>query len=259
MLNIVSFSGDSSAIENLKDNPLGLGDLFSHEVLSQLQAVRDMNSDNIIIRNVPTPFAFDETPQKIHGSIPDIFPKYLIEILGSYFGEISEKMVENSIRFVVDEKGATNVETWHGHPQFSFSIFYCLRGDKNAKTYFLSAHDIMAQAGEEKRGMLLASGLLKQVEGGYEFSKELYQPSDFQQYIENLDLPDTTKSLNMNKEDEAFRYLLRCMVDAEESIVYQSGDVAVYNERQTMRFSPSYIPSTKDGEGRWLLGVGVRV
>ena len=249
MLNTVAFSGDTSAVD--------LKNLFSSDILEQLAVVRDKKIDNLIIRGLLVPEDLGETPKAIQDSIPDIFPKRTLEMLVEYFGKISEKGIENSIRFPINDNGSTNVETWHGHPQFSFSIFYCLRGDENAKTYFLSANDIMAHATEEEKQMLLDATLIKSVDSGFEFSKDMYQPSDFQRYIENLDLPDTTKALNINKEDEAFKYLLKQMIDTGEKIVYQPGDLAVYNERQTMRFSPSYMPTTEAGKERWILGVGV--
>lgn len=257
MLNVCTFAGDRSAIESLTSPTTHLGDLFSSEILERLQAVHDKQIDNIIIRGLPVPQIVDETPKEIHAAVPHIFPRYLIETLGTYLGQFSEKGIESSIRFRTSEDGSMNVETWHGHPQFTYSVFYCLRGDKNAKTYFLSANDIIKDATEEDKAMLLNSGLIKQATNGYEFSEEIYQPSDFQQQIENLDLPDTTKILSGNRENEAHTYLLRRMLDAKDKVVYQPGDVAIYNERQTMRFSPSYMPSAQPGQERWLLGVGV--
>jgi hypothetical protein len=257
MLNIATFSGATSALGNLKDANSMPEELFSVELVELLQAVRSKRIDNLIIRGLPAPYELPQTPKEIHRQAPDIFPKYLIEIVGRYLGEISEKGIENSIRFSTDKDGSTNVETWHGHPQFSYSVFFCLRGDENAKTYFLSANDIIKHASDYEKTMLLSDGLIRGVETGYEFSEKIYQPSDFQQFVENLDLLDTTKALNIDRESEAYTYLLKQMADSQDKVVYHPGDIAIYNERQTMRFSPSYAPSTKTGEGRWLLGVGV--
>lgn len=257
MLNVCTFAGDGSAVVGLKSATTNLADLFAPEILERLQAIHDKQIDNLIIHGFPVPNAIDETPKEIHAAVPQIFPRYLIETLGKYLGEFSEKGIESSIRFRTSEDGSMNVETWHGHPQFTHSVFYCLRGDENARTYFLSANDIAKEAIEEDKMMLLNSGLIKQAADGYEFSKEIYQPSDFQQQIKNLDLPDTTKVLSRDRENEAHNYLLKRMLDAKDKVVYLPGDVAIYNERQTMRFSPSYIPSSKPGEERWLLGVGV--
>ncbi len=257
MLHIVSFSGDPVAVADLKSATTNLADLFSPEILEHLRTLYDRQIDNLIIRGFPVPQVIDQTPQEIHAAVPQIFPRYLIETLGKHLGEFSEKGIESSIRFRTSDDGSMNVETWHGHPQFTYSVFYCLRGDENAKTYFLSANDIIYEAAKVERAMLLTSGLIKQDQNGFKFSEAIYQPSDFQQQIMNLDLPDTTKVLSANRESEAYTYLLKRMLDAKDKVVYQPGDVAIYNERQTMRFSPSYMPSSQPGAERWLLGVGV--
>lgn len=172
-------------------------------------------------------------------------------------------------------KGGVNEETWHGHYQHKYSVFYCLRADPAAKTYLFSVDTFIKEAPKEINTTLLAPfayfpdrpafALVTNESDGYKISHEIYDRSDFEKYIKDLDLPDVVKALEKigtgtiedKKVRDAVEYLLDALKNQTPCITYKPGDLAMYNESRTMRFSPSYVPSTPPEKDRWILALAV--
>ncbi len=268
-------------IENFKANDYSLiqeiipiQEIFSSEVVAEIEKFKSNRIDNLIIHGLPLPVGLSSTPQEIRSAPKDIFPGYIIKSIGNFLGRISDKDLENTVRFRKADGGAVNEETWHGHSQYKYSVFYCLRADPEAKTYFFSANVAIKNAPPEIVDSLLAPfsyipgkspfPLITEGENGYELSLEIYGRSDFEKYIKDLDLPDVVKALkkirtsDLNKEaQDATDYLLNAILTTTSCIVYNAGDIALYNETSTMRFSPAYTPSTAPEEDRWILSLSV--
>ena len=256
------------------DNTLSgspMDQLFSGDILNQLNRFKAEEIDNLIIHGFPVPADLPPTPRQIREKPKDMFPSQALSELGKFLGTISPKGIENTIRFRTGGESA-NEETWHGHYQYSYSVFYCLRGDENAKTYFLSANSVIKNAPKAIANALLSPFAyfparqpfaLMHKSRGYEFSHEIFDRSDFEKYIKDLDLPDALKALeridteSVSKDAQnTLAYLLDAIRNAPY-ITYKPGDVALYNEQSTMRFSPSYVPSGKPEEDRWILSLSV--
>jgi hypothetical protein len=249
--------------------------IFSHEIVVEIEKFKSNKIDNLIIHGLPTPINLPTTPKEIMNASKDIFPAHIIKSIGNFLGTISHKDLENTVRFRNVENGDVNEETWHGHPQYKYSVFYCLRADREAKTYFFSANNMIKNAPSEIADLLLKPfsyvsdkspfPLIIKRENGYELSLEIYDHSDFEKYIKDLDLPDIMKVLKKisvsvlnNKEaQDAVEYLIKAILTTTTYVVYKPGDIALYNEASTMRFSPAYTPSTVPEEDRWILSLSI--
>lgn len=268
--------------ENLKDDKysmlngvLPLDEIFPSEIVSQIEKIKSNEIDNLIIHGLPVIDHLPPTPKEIRDVPENIFSGYILKSIGSFLGVISCKNLENTVRFRNADKKIVNEETWHGHPQYKYSVFYCLRADPNAKTYFFSANDTVKNAPPEIARSLTEPfsylsnkkpfSLLQKGPRGYEISIDIYDRSDFEKYIKDLDLPDVVKALkkidasdfNNREAKGAVTYLLKVIEDTTQCIVYEPGDIALYNETSTMRFSPAYEPSTSPDEDRWILSLSV--
>lgn len=266
---------DTETIKNLPliTEGVSLSALFPKEVITAIEKFKSGEIDNLIIHGSPIPDQIPETPQEIRKAPVDLFPAYIIESIGDFLGKISYKKIENTIRFR-SEIGHVNEETWHGHHQYKYSVFYCLRADERAKTYFFSANTLLQTAPPEVASLLVRPlpyiqakapfPLISKNESGYEISHHIYGRSDIEKYIKDLDLPDVVKALThilANVQDEntkkAIEYLLNILKNCPDYISYKPGDIALYNEECTMRFSPGYNPSTQSTEDRWILALSI--
>jgi hypothetical protein len=275
MLN--ELTAENSRVEDysLINGILPIHEIFSPEIVVEIEKFKSNKIDNLVIHGLPVPVNLVATPQEIRSAPKDIFPAYIIKSIGNFIGTISDKDLENTVRFRNTESGDVNEETWHGHSQYKCSVFYCLRADPEAKTYFFSVNEIIKNALPEIANSLQASfsyipekspfPLVIKGESGYELSLEIYGRSDFEKYVKDLDLPDVVKALkkisadNLNNSEAqgTVDYLLNAILTTTSYIVYKPGDIALYNETSTMRFSPSYIPSTTPEDDRWILSLSV--
>jgi hypothetical protein len=274
MFNELYLNAQTAEACSLITRAVPLEDIFPEEIFSGIQKFKSGEIDNLIIHGLSVPESISETPQQIRKAVTNTYPAYIIESIGNFLGSISEKNIENTIRFR-SEDGTVNEETWHGHYQYKCSVFYCLRADPEAKTYFFSANTLIETAPKEISDLLLRPlkyienaepfSLISKNESGYEISHHIYGRSDIEKYIKDLDLPDVIKALenliNTVTDQEAknaVEYLLNTLKKCDVFISYLPGDVALYNEECTMRFSPAYIPSTRTEEDRWILALSVK-
>jgi hypothetical protein len=244
--------------------------IFPAAVTVLLERFKSHTIDNVIIRGLPVPEDLPHTPTEIKKEVQNDFPAYILKSIANFLGQISEKGIEHTIRFRINDM--VNEETWHGHYQYQYSVFYCLRGDPNAKTYLFSANQFVKNAQPDIQKMLLAPkkymadkepfSLIVQESDGYRISEQIYDRSDFEKYVKDLDLPDVTKALRKISPKESdsvstVQYLLQALENPDHWISYTAGDIAMYNESSTMRFSPSYKPSTEKHFDRWILSLSI--
>lgn len=273
MLNLVGGPPFLTSLSNITpESIISLEKLFSPEVIEQINRFRNKEIDYLIIRGMPVSDDLPDTPTKIRSNSQPQAEKAILVSLASTFGNISEKGVENTIRFNLEGE-KTNTETWHSHFQHLTSVFYCLRGDQEAKTYFLSANELMSDAGG-------ANGLLTKhqnyieglpefslIEGAptkYTFSKHIFDRSEVEKYIDDLDLPDVTKMLKKIVEKasdqeakQAVTYIISRLENASDFISYLPGDIMMVHEPSVIRYSKGYKPSSPADKARWLLAVSV--
>ncbi len=268
MLNIVE-NNKSISLESV---PVSLEDLFSEEALLDFEKLRKGELDYLVLKGFPVSADLRDTPTEIRDSNQPKSESIILTTIANALGKISDKGIENTIRFNT-EGDETNTETWHSHFQFSMSAFYCLRGDPAAVTYFLSANDVMKNAGEI--GPLLlkpftfienfeAFPLLAPKDGKYIFSKHIFDRSDLEKHIKDLDLPDVVKMLKKilvvltdSEAQTAVRYLVNLLENAQDHISYQAGDIMIVREPATIRYSFGYKPQNAIDKARWLLAVSV--
>lgn len=248
-----------------------LEDLFSADVLEQIDQFKNKEIDYLIIRGMPVSDNLPNTPLKIRNS-HDLLELKVFMLIARSLGKISEKGVENTIRFNLEGE-KTNTETWHSHFQYSSSVFYCLRGDSEAKTYFLSANEMMKTAESETQLLtkpleyitgLPSFALIEKVSNRYIFSKHIFDRSELEKYIDDLDLPDVVKMLKKiikntlsTEAQQAVRYLINKLETATDWISYIPGDFVLVHESSVIRYSPGYAPTTSPENARWLLAVSV--
>lgn len=274
MFNELNLNKENVKNLSLITKAVSLSNLFSEEIIATIEKFKSGELDNLVIHGFPVPDTIPETPQEIRKPPIGLFPAYIIESIGNFLGKISDKNIENTIRFR-SETGYVNEETWHGHYQYRYSVFYCLRADDQAKTYFFSANTFLQNAPAEIFSLLVTPfkylqgeesfPLISKNESGHEISHHIYGRSDIEQYIKDLDLPDVVKALThilANVQDvnakKAVDYLLNALRNCPDYICYKPGDIALYNEECTMRFSPGYTPSTQAIEDRWILALSVK-
>ncbi len=254
------------------NSPIHLEDLFSHGVLDKIKQFRNKEIDYLIIRGLPVSASLPNTPQTIRSTDSPLLETNILISIAQSLGTISEKGVENTIRFSLEGEKA-NTETWHSHFQYSSSVFYCLRGDSEAKTCFVSANEIMSTTESEPQLLtkpleyiagLPAFALIEMVSNRYIFSKYIFDRSELEKYIDDLDLPDVIKMLkkiikNVSSPEaqQGVRYLINKLETASDWISYMPGDVVLVQESSVIRYSPGYVPTTSTETARWLLAVSV--
>jgi len=256
------------------DRPTSIEEILPTHVVAEIEKFKAGEIDNLIIHGFPIPHDLPATPSEIRDQYDGQFPAYILKSVGEYLGTISPKGVENTIRFRTGNLGIVNEETWHGHYQYQYTLFYCLRGDPAAQTHFFSANALMKNVPADIAEILLTSykyfpdresfPLITKSEHGYSISHHIYDRSDFEKYVKDLDLPDVLKALEKMRgraekgdAEQAVEYLLDTIKDSTPAISYKPGDVALYDERSTIRFSPSYTPTTPQAEDRWILALTV--
>ncbi len=252
---------------------ISLDKLFSAEILEKVNQFRQGSIDHLVIRGLPTSDKMPDTPQKIRSVDRPPLETAILTAVASKVGKISEKGIENTIRFNLEGE-KTNKETWHSHFQYASSIFYCLRSDPEAKVYFLSADEVMCDA-KEVAPLLTTTfkyvkdlpefALIQEVSGKYIFSKYIFERSELEKYIEDLDLPDAVKMLKNIiastpdvKAKGAASYLLSQLEGAKDFISYLPGDLIMVHEPRVIRYSPGFASKIPVREARWLLAVSVR-
>ena len=249
-----------------------LESMFSHEAIKHVRQFLERQIDYLIIRGMPVSSSLPPTPQVIRS---DTYPKAEADILTAVaqkIGKISPKGIENTIRFV-QEGQKTNIETWHSHFQYSASVFYCLRGDPAARTYFLTANEIMANAGDIRGALVTPFSFIEgtdpfaliELDGNtHKFSKCIFDRSELEKHIRDLDLPDAIKALKRIRSAnlpsdarDAVEYLIGQLERPKESISYVPGDLVLVNEQRVIRYSPSFETTAVPTQARWLLAVSI--
>lgn len=243
-------------------------------VLDKISEIKRNVIDHVLFRGFPVSENLPNTPIRIqdsenHPAIEGhIFSKIVSEL-----GEISDKKIENTIRFIT--KGKTmNEEPWHNHSQHKYSILYCLYSDMKSYSFLESANQIMRKADRKSRKNLLSVSkyvcnveefsLIKEKNGIYEFSRDIFGHSYLENEVDNLDLPDALKKLKKmiksvsGDTKKSVQYLIEELENSENKFIYQVGDLAIVNEASTIRFSPAYFSSTKKGREKWLLAASVK-
>lgn len=225
----------------------------------------------LLVRNLPVPDGLPPTPEAIRADVqPRVIHDVSIEI-ADRLGSVAEHSPENTIRFKREEAGVA-AESWHGHPHHDYSVFYCVRGDPEATTYVTSTEDVLDAASEARRDALLKAysygeerfSLLQRQDDLVVFAPQLYVASDLQRDIEDLHLPDVKRGLERLICDELpseargnIAFLTEFLDDVDRKVCYEAGDLAVFNERTTLRYSPGYEETGEEGERRWLYVTGV--
>lgn len=251
---------------------LSLESLFSTEVLEQINRFRLGELDYLIVRGLPVSPDIPHTPSEIRAPIYPEHEKDILTLVSQSIGSISEKGVEHTIRFNLEGEG-TNNETWHSHFQYSSSIFYCIRADANAKTYFLTSRDVTNSAGDLLPYLTTpykylnespAFSLIEPLHEYYAFSKYIFERSELEKFVKDLDLPDAmkmlkkiVKSITDDNFAKAASYLLQCLEKAEDSICYIPGDLILVHEPRVIRYSPGYKTDIPAKNARWLLAVSL--
>jgi hypothetical protein len=267
MLNIIR----NTAPESLSDVP-SLEGLFSVEVLKEVSRFRSGELDLLIVRGMPVSDNLPPTPSEIRAPIYPEQEKAILTTVAQSLGNISAKEVEHTIRFNLEGEG-TNNETWHSHFQYKSSIFFCVRADANAMVYFLTASEVIESAGELTPYLttpyqflenLPAFSLIESREGYYIFSKYIFERSELEKYVKDLDLPDAMKMLRIivgSASDQNFAraasYLLNKLEKAQDCISYVPGDLIMVHEPRVIRYSPGYRTDIAAKEARWLLAVSL--
>lgn len=259
MLNVIE-------IESFKKEEKG--DLLIPKIiLDKILEIKSNVIDHILFRGLPISNKLPNSPTEIQdtGNYPktekELFKKIIDEI-----GEISDKSFQNSIRFTLKD-GLKNEEPWHNHSQHKYSALYCLYSDPESTSFLESANQIIKNAPKNIKEKLLNPkgflgekpfSLIKKVDNGYEFSREIFDHSYLEESIDNLDLPDALKKLDKIKQHEEVKYLIDILNNSSNDFVYQAGDLAIVNESSTIRFSPAYIPKNTKEMDKWLLAASIK-
>lgn len=251
---------------------ISLEKLFSKEVIEKINQFRAREIDHLIVRGLPTSDNLPDTPLKIRSAAHPALEAALLTAVARAIGRVSEKGIENTIRFNLEGE-KTNRETWHSHFQYSSSVFYCLRGDPEARVYFLSANELMRNAGDMEELLTTPLEYIKSVpkfslieaeSGKYKFSKYIFDRSELEKYIQDLDLPDAVKMLrkivNTNSDRQAMRaasYFISRLENAQDHISYIPGDLMMVHDPNVIRYSPGYKTTIPIQKARWLLAVSL--
>ncbi len=251
---------------------LTIENLFSSEILQNIELFKSGKLDYLIIRGMPVSEILPNTPLEIREQTFPELEKNILTTIAQYLGAISDKGIEHTIRFNLEGEG-TNNETWHSHFQFKSSLFYCVRADESAKTYYLVAGNVARSAGELLPDLLTpysyiadtpAFPLIELHDGTYTFSKYIFERSELEKFVKDLDLPDAVKMLRKivknvtdKKYAHAAAFLLSQLEDAQEYISYLPGDLVLLHEPRVIRFSPGYKTNIPVERARWLLAVSL--
>ena len=219
-------------------------------------------------RNLPTPKQPITAPKAIREPIPlSIAHILLAGFLKPFNQPVANKRFESSIRF--QNGNMTNEETWHGHPQFHYTAFYCHQGDLHAQTNVFSANMAMRCLQRGTQTTLLTPfaytsdqkpfALIAPREQGFRFTPELQTAqSNWMDKIESLDLPNLLKFLDMlydsnipRKNKAAIHQLQNIFNNWVFPIIHHAGDLILFNEKTTIRYSAPYKPSTSNTP-RWM-------
>lgn len=246
--------------------------LFSQDILEKFRKFLNGEIDYLIIRDMPVSTNLPETPQAIRSKNYPPLESAILATVARQLGKISSKGIENTIRFNTQERKA-NVETWHSHFQYSASVFYCLRGDQAARTYFLAARQLVAIDFTIKKLLMTPFqylddiqpfALIEEDDNTYKFSRYIFDRSELEKYIQDLDLPDAAKALKRILSTDleaggkrAISYLLDQLENTEDFISYVPGDLILVNEQRVIRYSPSFRSENNPAESRWLIAVSV--
>lgn len=255
-----------------KDNPTSIEDVLSEQAIEKISFLVKGEADHLLIRGVSISDDLPTTPKEIRQIVP-IKENNIITIVGEYLGNVSEKGVENSIRF--DVGGNNNTETWHNHRQYKYSVFLCLKDDPNPRTYLLSANTLIKESNSEMKELLLSEfsyiqgeppfPLIERHGDRYAFSRNIFDRSELEERIKDLDLPDALHKLDRifrTSDDQAVKNTVKYLVDVinnfSEHYTFTKGDLMIVEESSTIRFSPEYKPSSKEPGGeRWILTLSV--
>lgn len=255
-----------------RNNPSSINDVLSDYAIEKINLLADGKIDHLLIRGIEISKNLPKTPKEIRQNI-EIEENKIMTIIGNYLGNISEKGIENSIRFDID--GNNNTETWHNHRQYKYSVFLCLKDDPTPKTYLLSANKIIEDSDPIIKDILLdklkyisneeSFPLIEKYNNGYAFSKNIFDKSDLEEKIKDLDLPDALQKLDRivkDNHDEKVQKSVKCLVDIinnhYEYYTFTKGDLMIVEEASTIRFSPEYKPlKREDGDERWILTLSV--
>lgn len=251
-----------------QNNPSSIDDILSDSAIEKVNLLINGEIDHLLIRGIKISKDLPQTPKEIRQKV-EIEENRIMDIIGKYLGTISEKGIENSIRFDID--GNNNTETWYNHRQYKYSVFLCLKDDPTPKTYLLSANKIIEDSNLVIKDMLLdklkyipkqeSFPLIEKYNNGYAFSKNIFDRSDLEEKIKDLDLPDALQKLDRilkDNNDEKVQKSVKCLVDIinnhYEYYTFTKGDLMIVEEASTIRFSPEYKPSkVNEGEERWIL------
>jgi hypothetical protein len=264
MINIIQWkvSHKSGTIELSKNITQAMGELSTGAI------------DHILVKGLPISKKLPPTPKTIKNISNKIGAESrMLQAIANKIGATSDKWIENTIRFIWDD-GLTNTETRHAHFQHRYSLLYCLRGDKNAHTLLAQAKTIITQADTQMREALTTPyqylhnvekfSLIEKNDNGYWFSPYIFDRSDLEEMVKDLDLPDVLKMFHKIKKEaiehkakNTINYLTK-QLENSDRIIYEAGDLMVVNEQTTIRFSPSYKPSNEPGEERWLLATSIQ-
>lgn len=227
--------------------------------------------DHLIIRDLPVSDDLPPTPRSISEST---YPTIALPILFGVAALIKQpidlqKRVENSIRFDDVDTGM-NEEPWHCHLQHATSLFYCQRGDENARTYVARAQDILESAPSG-----LATSFIKaaaHIKGADSFalihthgetntfSRCLFTTINLKgAYIPDLNMQGFhTRKSAITPSSQAYKDLKNAIKGTDDFFVYQPGDLALYQENATLRSSPAYEATNLGDEGRWIQTISTK-
>ena len=188
------------------------------------------------------------------------------------FSVDEKRGVMNTIRFDFNRDGMANVEPWHGHPDFKTTMFFCHKGDKAATAYVGQAREILRTANGNLAHAIMTP--YPYVVGEKPFSlmklfghKTVFTPALYKnpQDVADLKLPDvlaTVEQLLQAQPRGAHRSALEHIREAlllnKNAIVYEPGDLAIYDEHSTIRYSPGFKISNDPGQERWLQSIAAK-
>jgi hypothetical protein len=251
-----------------------LQDSLPKTIVASIKQCLNSKADGILISGFPVDVNYMTiTPSAIRQSMPsNIGMLVLLGLSGLSEKPLAAKRFEHTIRFRFNGDPLCNVEPWHNHPQYHSTIFFCQRGDAEAKTYMISATEIFLANPELKETFLepydyFGNGqpfaLMERTGKLIAFSKRLSIPSPLKGRAPDLDLGDAEAVLcdfisSSVRRPQPQTLAITALVKAlqkpsqNEPIIYRPGDVAIYNENTTMRYSPAFKPSALPTHERWL-------
>ena len=259
--------------------------LDSTETLQIITDFRRMGNRRsaLYIKNAPKDEWPVSPPDNINEPVSLSIAHPMLAGLALIFNQnIASKRFENSIRFPINNV-VKNQETWHGHPDYSYTLFYCQKGDPKAKTKVICAHTLammvfthypeglnhLFEPQEFIKGQAPFSLISGSEQEGYAFAPQLHQTrSSLAQNIEALDLPDIQMCLrhwkdNLDANPDVKKTLtfltgLLTMYGSlhDEMFVYERGDIVIYNEKTTARYSNSFEASDAKNP-RWMQTLSV--